>query len=343
MNSQQSDTATRGSRSRRSSIVAADERPESAIENPSPTADSSTTSALPPIPTMTRWRIAFVRGFLMGWAHCFSLTGLYALGQFFGTLEFLVDYRRRGRVMRKLKSYFKEEFSFWWRLRMTWRYFMRIRCDKMFYTILDRIPRGKIMRRINLIGRSNLDDSLAKGKGVYVALCHFGSFHVAGLLMALLGYELAGVRDAKESAVRRYIQEKYQETFPEISRMKLFYSNSYPRSIYRHLQENNILASLLDVDRRRGDQARMYPVTIFGEQRDFLTGPIQMAFRCSATPIQGFVVSRRNFHYDLIVAPPLIDPESITDESASIGDVMQRYANGVERFAREHPDHLMNI
>ena len=295
-----------------------------------------------PVPTLVRARIWFVRSFLVFWIRCFSLSGLYMLGRFFGTLEYAIDYRRRGRVHRKLRAMFKDEFNVAWRRKMTWRYFMRIRCDKMFYTIMDRIPRGKLLNRIKLKGRRHVDAALARQKGAYVALCHFGSFHVAGLLGALLGYEVIGVRDPKESHVRRYIQRKYRETFPEVARMRLFYSGQFPREIYRQFHAGGIVASLLDVDRIRGGHLKTCPVRIFGETRDFLTGPVQMAVRCGATTFQAFVVSRRNFYYQLIVTPPLHEPTGGDDESA-IPDVMQRYADGVERFAREHPDHLMNI
>lgn len=220
---------------------------------------------------------------------------------------------------------------------------MRIRCDKMFYTIMDRIPRRKLMNRIKLVGRSHLDDALAKGRGVYVALCHFGSHHVAGLMMALLGYELAGVRDAKESPVRRYIQQKYRETFPEVSKMRLFAATSFPRGIYRQLQANKIVASLLDADRKRGEQTKTLPATLFGEPRALLIGPLQIAIRCGATTLQGFVVSRRHFYYQLILTPPLIEPGQVEDEAETIASAIRRYAEVVERFARENPDHLMNI
>jgi len=318
------------------------------------TNESDTTSTVPnrsetpksdpkPIPAFTRMRIWFVRSFLVTWIRCFSLSGLYQLGRFFGTLEFLVDYKRRRRVSVKLQSFFKDERSAAWRRGVTWRYFMRIRCDKMFYTIMDRIPRGKLMNRIKLIGRENIDKALADGRGLYVALCHFGSHHIAGLMTALLGYELAGVRDQKESAVRRYIQQKYRETFPEVSAMQMFTATSFPRGIYRHLQGNKIVASLLDADRKRGEHTKTFPVTIFGEHRAFLIGPLQIAIRCGSTTLQGFVVSRRNFYYQLIVTEPLIDPEAVVDEAETVSHVIQRYADGVEEFARQHPDHLMNI
>ena len=295
------------------------------------------------IPTLVLVRIWFVRLFLMAWSRCFSLSGLYMLGRFFGTLEFLTDYNRRRRVERKLKQFFKDEFPAAWRRQVTHRYFMRIRCDKMFYTIMDELPRSKVMRRIKLLGEENITNAQTKGSGVYVALCHFGSHHIAGLMMALLGYHIAGVRDPKESPVRRYVQDRFRETFPEVSKMRLFPATSFPRGIYRHLKSNNIVASLLDADRKRGRQTKTVPVTMFGEARDCLIGPLQIAIRCGATTLQGFVVSRKNFYYQLIVTPPLIDAEDVTDEPQTIENVIQHYADGVERFAREYPDHLMNI
>lgn len=297
-----------------------------------------------PIPWLVRARIAFVRGFLMTYARCFGLSGLYKLGQGFATLEYLSDYKRRRRVDRKLVQYFRDQFSPAQRRRITWRYFMRVRCDKMFYTIMDRIPRGKLMNRIKTKGKEHVDAALTDGKGIYIALCHFGAHHVAGLMGALMGYDIAGVRDGRESHVRRYIQNKYRETFPEVAKMNIVLASSFPRMLYRHLKKNGVVASLLDVERQRGDNTKTVPVTLFGETRNLLAGPAQIAIRNGAPIVQGFVVSRRNFYYQLIVTPPLLDPsQAHGDEDAVVTDLLQRYAVGVEAFAKRHPDHLMNI
>lgn len=308
-------------------------------------APNGTSPAERPIPLGTRLRIGFVRGFLVFYARCLGLSGLYRLGRFFGTLEYFCDYRRRGRVHRKLQSLFRDEMSRSRLREVTWRYFMRVRCDKMFYTIMDRIPRGKLLNRIKIKNVHHVDDGLARGKGLYVALSHYGSHHVAGLMMALRGYKLAGVRDPKESHVRRYIQQRYRETFPEVAAMKLVYASSFPRVIYRHMQSNAIVASLLDVDRNRGENTKTCNVTFCGQERQWLTGPVQMAVRCGATIIQGFVVSRKNFYYQLIATPPLVDPEiaANSEEDAVVSGILQTYATAVEQFVREHPDHVMNI
>ncbi|HPF40727.1 MAG TPA: lysophospholipid acyltransferase family protein [Phycisphaerae bacterium] len=296
-----------------------------------------------PVPLMTLLRIRFVRFLLVAVQRCFTLTGLYLLGCAFAICEYIVDYRRRRRVHNKLRSYFKEEATASFRRKYAIRYFMRVRCDKMFYTIMDRIPRNKIVNRVELTGIQNIDDGLEQGRGVYVALCHFGSHHIAGLLMALLGYELAGVRDGKESAVRRYIQNRYTETFPEIRRMKMFAANSFPRGIYRHLQQNKIVASLLDADRKRGQRTKTESVQLFGEERDVLIGPLQIAIRCQSVMLQGFIVSKSRYRYEVVVTPPLVDPKPGAEETDIIQDVVRHYAAGVEEFARKNPDHLMNI
>ncbi|MCB9851991.1 MAG: lysophospholipid acyltransferase family protein [Phycisphaerales bacterium] len=296
-----------------------------------------------PVPFLTLLRIRFVRFLLVAVQRCLTLTGLYMLGCAFALGEYIVDFRRRRRVHRKLSDYFKNDATPKFRRRYAIRYFMRVRCDKMFYTIMDRIPRTKIENRIELTGIQNIDDGLEQGRGVYVALCHFGSHHIAGLLMALLGYELAGVRDGKESAVRRYIQNRYTETFPEIRRMKMFAANSFPRGIYRHLQQNKIVASLLDADRKRGQRTKTESVRLFGEERDVLVGPLQIAIRCNAVILQGFIVSKPYYRYEVVVTPPLIDRQPDADEPAVIREIVKQYAAGVEDFARNNPDHLMNI
>ncbi|MEK6642953.1 MAG: lysophospholipid acyltransferase family protein [Planctomycetota bacterium] len=321
--------------------------PHVAVEVPTNENDRERPSASPqpekPVPGMVRLRIWIVRTFLVFWIRCFSLSGLYLFGRAFGTVEYALDARRRRRVRRELREMFKDEYPPAWHRKMAWRYFMRIRCDKMFYTIMDRIPRAKLLNRIKMKGRKHIEGALAGKKGAYVALCHFGSFHVAGLLGALLGYDIVGVRDPKESHVRRYIGRKYRETFPEVARMRLFYSGAFPREIYRQFQSGGIVASLLDVGRRRDERLKTCPVRIFGETQEFLTGPVQMAIRAGAPILQAFVVSRRNFYYQMVVTPVLYDPTGGENEDAIVPDVVQRYADGVEQFAREHPDHLMNI
>ncbi|MBU0641414.1 MAG: lysophospholipid acyltransferase family protein [Planctomycetes bacterium] len=292
-----------------------------------------------------RFKFGLVRWFLWWWASAFSLKGLYLFGRFFGTLEYAINFKRRARYRTELQRIYPEGISRTREKRITLSYFRRTRCDKLFYLIFDRLPREKIMRRIRFHGRQHLDEALKRGRGVYVMLSHNGSHHVAGLLMALLGYRCAGVRDRNEGAIRLYVQEKYAKTFPEFAAIRLLYADSFPRDIYRCFRENRVVGSALDVSRVRGLSLKTCPVEIFREQREFLTGTLQVALRCGATVLQGFVVSRPSFYVRLIAHPPLYVPGGDDPRQSDnvISRLMQEYAAGIEAHVREHPDHLSRI
>lgn len=299
--------------------------------------------AVPRAPWLARAKFELVRIVLWSWARIFSLRGLYLLGRGFGHLEYLINFKRRARYSAELRRMFPDGLSPR-RERMVIRsYFCRTRCDRLLYLIFDKLPKEKILRRIRFHGREHLDRGLERQRGVYVLLSHNGSHHVAGLLMALLGYKCAGVRDRNEGALRLYVQERFAETFPEIAAIRVLYADTFPREIYRCFQENRVVGSALDVSRDRGEGLKTCPVTIFGERREFLTGTLQIALRCDASIVQGFVVSRRNFYFRLIVKPILIEPDRERPESERVSEIMQAYANGIAEHVRANPDHLSRI
>ncbi|MFO0972560.1 MAG: hypothetical protein U1A27_03845 [Phycisphaerae bacterium] len=339
--------------SRSDAMPAAVDRPD-AGPNPEPIADRRRPDRAEPGPAAapaeerglsvwSRLKFELVRTFLALWTRLFSLSGLYWLGQTFGTCEYLLDYHRRRRVHRRLARIFPEGLSASRRRLFTWRYFRRVRCDKLIYLIMDKVPREKLLRRTKWHGREHLDAALARGKGAYIMLAHYGSHHVAGPIMALLGYRVAGVRDPKEAPIRRYVQQKYAEVFPEIKAVRVYFADTFPRQFYREFAENGVLCSALDIDRFRGEHLKTCPVTVFGQTHEWLTGTLQIALRCGATVMQGFVVSRRNYYFRWELSAPLIDPDAGRDEPELVARVMQQYASNIESHARHHPDHLMKI
>lgn len=307
-----------------------------------PAASAARSSEESPVPFLARVKFMLVRGFLYGWARCFSLKGLYLFGQFFGTCEWLINHKRRRRFRQNLLEVYGHppeglpRTARW----ACWRHFTRTRCDKLFYLIFDKLPREKILKRVRFHNRRLIDEALKRNKGVYVCLSHHGSHHVLVLLMTLLGYKAAGVRDRNEGALRRYIQEKYNEIFPEFRDIKLFFADTYPRDLYRCFAEGRILGTALDVLRNRGPHLRTAKVQLFGREREFLTGTMQIALRCGAPIIQGFVVSRKNFYFHLIPKGPLVDPDTARDEPEILQAAMQRYADNIAEHVQKYPDHL---
>ncbi len=304
------------------------------------------TTALPPGGAdpgiLNRLKFGLVRGFLWGWARCFSLTGLYLLGQWFGVCEWLLNYKRRGRFRARLRDAMGDTYDPRDPLirRACLDHFTRTRCDKIFYLIFDKLPREKILHRIKFHNRDLLDKCLQRGRGVYVALSHYGSHHILIVLTTLLGYKVAGVRDPNEGPLRRYMQKKYEDSFPEFRHIRLFFSETYPRDLYRCFRDGYILGTALDVGRPRGSHLRTAKVNFFGREREFLTGTMQIALRCGAPILQAFVASHKNFYFHIYIDGPLADPAIESDEEAILQGVMQRYADNIAEHIRQHPSNV---
>lgn len=318
---------------------------------PSTMRPSTTTSVIsrarPADPAgLTVWEyVSFTIAHAMtGWLlACLSLSGFYRFGRMFGTLEWLINHKRRGRFSATLQRVLGRVPTAGERRRATREFFVRTRCDKLFYLILDRIPRDKLMALLSIGNQALLDEALARGRGVYLAFSHHGAHHVIAMLMALKGYKTAGVRDRREGAIRRYVQQRFDRVYPEFQRMHVLFADGYPRDIYRCFKDGCLLGSAMDVSRVRDPNQRTEEVAIFGEKRPFLSGPLRIALRCRAPVLQAFIVPEDGFRYRLEIVEILVDPEKVRDEAAAVARAMHTYADNVERHLRASPSLLSRV
>jgi len=291
-----------------------------------------------PLPALARVKFALARRMLWLIARCTSLSGLYLVGQTFAICEWALDFRRRRRFHQRMREIFAEQYDRAASKAACQRYFVRTRCDKFYSLVFDLLPAEQVTRRIHFPRRRLFDTSLERGKGVYVALSHHGAQHISGMLMSMLGYRVAGVRDRHEGALRRYIQELFSDRLARI-----FYADSFPRELFRWFKGNGILGSALDVERQREAHHKRFPVTLFGETKEYLGGPMQIALRCRAAIHQGFIVSRPWYNYELLCSDPLTDPDASEDAPEVLQHVMQLYASNIEAHVRCYPDHISKI
>jgi KDO2-lipid IV(A) lauroyltransferase len=291
----------------------------------------------------TRWSFRIVRATLWCLYKLLTLQGLYHFGRFFGTLEWCVNYKQRRLFGRRVERVLGDDSTAWRRLRATLGHFQLARCEKIYYLILDLLPREKVQAHFRITNREALDAAVARGQGVYLMMAHQAAQHVVGVCLTLMGYRVAGVRDRKEGTIRKFIQHKYEEKYPELNRVRIIFSDAYPRDIYRCFSQNFVLGSSLDVARTRGGHQRRVPVTVFGEQREFLTGTLHVALRCGATVFQVFFISEPGFHYRMDLIGPLVAPDRAVETPDLVAEVMQTYASNIEAYARRYPDHMTRV
>ncbi|MHC4067111.1 MAG: lysophospholipid acyltransferase family protein [Planctomycetota bacterium] len=294
----------------------------------------------------SRWQqAAFTasRAFCSAFAACFSLRGLYLFGQLFGTLEWLINYKRRRRFGRQMRQLLGESLTSRQRGQACRRFFMRSRCDKIFYLIFDKIPREQALSRLQVNGAELLDEVLQRGRGCFVAMSHHGTYHVGAMLMSLHGYRLVGVRDRHEGGIRRFVQTMYERRYPESQPLRVLYADSYPRDIYRCFQENYLVGAALDIQRDRGRPKRTVRINLLGQQREVMAATVQIALRCGAGVLQAFVISGKDFHYRLDLLGPLLSDANAPASEESLEPVMQLYADNIGRYLRKYPCHVSRL
>jgi len=266
-----------------------------------------------------------------------SLGGLYHLGRIFGTAEWLINYRRRRRFRRTLVEVLGPGKTAAELRAVTHQHFRQTRCDKLIYLVFDRLSRDRALSLLSIGGKGLLDEAVAGGRGVYMAMSHHGAHHVIAMLMAMRGYRIAGVRDRRESAIRRFVQARFDELYPEFPRMRVIFADAYPRDIYRCLKDGYLLGSAMDAGRARHPNQKTETVRIFGEERAFLSGPLRVAIRCRAPVLQAFILPEAEFRYRLEIVDRLVDSDAPEDETEVIHRALRAYAANVERYVREYP------
>ncbi len=266
--------------------------------------------------------------------------GLYVSCRVFGTLEYLVNHKRRRRVRRMVELVLNRKLHGTERRRLIREHFMRQRCDKTFYMIFDLLPKDCLREHFKVVNEHLLAEGLKRGKGVYIMLCHHGQFHIAGLGLSVQGHSVTAVRAPNEGGVRRFVQDMWKNKHPDLPQPKFIFSTDFARSIYRTFKENGILGSSLDVSAVKDQRMSAVPVQVFGRRREFLTGTLQIAIRCGAVVLQAFIVAEDDFHYRFELLGPLTDADNCEETPELLTSVMQGYADRINEFAAGHPDHI---
>jgi len=291
------------------------------------------------LPLYVKAKYVLVRTGLICLIKTIGLDGLYYFGQFFGICEYLLQYKKRARIYRRLQQIYSHPIAASEARKIARQYFTRTRCDKMLYTIIDKIDRKELLSRFHIEGKQYIDESIKRGQGTFLMFSHQGSHHLAGIFLILSGYRIIGLRDPNESPLRIYVQQQFEKNFPEFRDLQITPNDSFARTFFHAFKDNQIVAAAMDIWRQR-ENIRSVQVEIFGQKRDFLSGMTNIALRSHSAILVGFVLSLPKFRYCVIFHPWLNNPDKDTDSPETVQKVMQKYANLIEQHVKKYPDHI---
>jgi len=188
-----------------------------------------------------------------------------------------------------------------------------------------------VKRRVEIVGKENLDSALAKGKGVILVSGHFGNFPLMLLRIKLEGYETSSImRQMRDNRTEKLFMEKRKKF-----NIKTIYNQ--PRSLcvettLKTLRNNELV--FIPIDQNFGTGGVF--VDFFGKKAATPAGPVVFALRTKADIIPCFIVRQEDDTHKIIFEEPLNLEEGATFQETVIINI-QKLTNIIESYIRKYP------
>ena len=190
----------------------------------------------------------------------------------------------------------------------------------------------KIVEKVTIEGKENLDEALKKGLGAILLSAHFGNFPLMFWRMALAGY--------KTNCIMRPMRdkhfEKYVANFSNENGVRAIYSLPHRQCLehsLKSLRDNQILFILLD--QNYGEAGGVF-VDFFGHQAATATGPVVFSYRLGAPILPTFIVRSGADQYKIIIDSP-VTLEAIQNEQLGLVRNTAQLTKIIEGYIRRYP------
>lgn len=244
-------------------------------------------------------------------------------GEKLGVLAFRLSKKHRNRALSNL-ALAMPELSEAERLDLAKRCFLHF--GRVFADFLRSSARTdqEVMESCPIVGRDNLDEALARGKGVILITGHYGNWERAAHTVVAHGYKVSVVaRDANDSDLNRAVLRiREKQGVQVLSRGKA------ARGILSKMKANEIVAILPD------QNSTDLFIPFFGQPCGTVTGPSSIAVKTGAAMVPIFCPRIGPNRYEARILPALTPVEGY--------DPVEGYTrainNCLEAAIRQHPD-----
>lgn len=178
-----------------------------------------------------------------------------------------------------------------------------------------------VAKTFTLEGFERVEEGIAEGKGVILALPHLGGWEWAGRWLCDQGYQCTVVVEALEPPE---LFEWFTELRSDLGMNVVPLGPGVASEVLKALRDNHVVCLLCDRD-LQGDGI---PVRFFGEETTLPAGPVTLALRSGSPvlPVGVYFTDRYNGHH-AIVRPPLVIPTE--------GRLRENVAAGTQALATE--------
>ncbi|MCL4396063.1 MAG: lysophospholipid acyltransferase family protein [Chloroflexi bacterium] len=202
--------------------------------------------------------------------------------------------------------------------------------DVMIYPSLSI---AELEQRITIRNPEHIDEALAPGKGMILVSAHFGNMDLPS---AVLARKFTPIALVSETLRPRQLMDHLTRV-RGVRNVHMHPYDRAPRRIFEALKRNETAAFLIDFGITHHFDIHTVPVTFFGTQTKFPSGPAQLAVLSGAPIVVGHAWVDSSGHIMVETTPPL-KVERNAERQRTLQVAMQEVARRMEDFIRAHPD-----
>jgi lauroyl/myristoyl acyltransferase len=192
----------------------------------------------------------------------------------------------------------------------------------------SRLTRADIARLVHVQGFENLEQALARGRGVIFITAHFGNLDIVGQTFAMRGYKVT----TPAEHVRPEILYRHIVATRGAKGLKLIPVDGPLLELVRALKRNEIIGLAADLDvTRSGTQ-----VQFFDAPARLPDGHVQLALKTGAALLPAFSLRLQDNTF-AAYAEPAIELAPSGDFQADVRAGVRQVALVMEEWIRRHP------
>ena len=192
------------------------------------------------------------------------------------------------------------------------------------FLLMGSLTKDELIGRTDIDGRAHVDDALARGRGVLMALPHMGSWDNTGSYGGALGYPIMAVTGRFPGSLNDAVVETRRRYGLDV----LLVGRPAVREIIQALHANRMVGLVCDQEEGPGVE-----VSFFGRRAVVPGGPAAIALKTGAALMPGYQYMTPSGRHHIHLEAALTDIEGETKEG-----LMQRIVHRFEAFIRERPD-----
>ncbi len=253
------------------------------------------------------------------------------IGKQLGRLAYFLDFEHRHVAIENLELAFGGEKTEKEIRGIAFRTFENLGMNFVEFLRSPGLNTDKLLERVELEGRSHVEEALKEGKGIIFLLGHIGNWELLGRMASFFGGSIMAIARPLKKNERL---DQFIEDVRRTSGLEVLSSKRVARQVVSALRENKMVGILID---QREKRSQGVGVEFFGKKASTTPASAFFALKTGAAVIPVYALRLQGGRHRFVAEPP-VELIKTGDKAEDIRANTQRHTEVLESIVRRYPD-----